>query len=346
MSLRSAFVIVFGLAATGFVVEMARSAERVIAWALIAAALAALVYPAVAFLDRFVPRAVAILIVFLVTIGAVGIAAARTIGDVQRETKHLQEAAPARAAELERGSDVLREFHLRRRVETLVDEVPGRLSGRSTADTLRSAANSGLAVLATTVLTLFFVVYGPQIVQAAVDHVRDAAQRRRVDRIVRHASTRALGYARCTVARAVIEGLLAWGIGTAAHVPGPAALGVWVALWSLVPVGGVLIGAVPIVAFAGAASMTRMVVVGLAFVAIAVFEAVFVKPRVERRTMQLGSFVTVFVAFAGLELYGITGALLALLGAALFVASLRELGPEELVEVVAAPVGATGASAT
>jgi predicted PurR-regulated permease PerM len=346
MSLRSAFVIVFGLAATVLAVEMARSAERVIAWALTAVALAALVYPAVAFVDRYVPRAAAILLVFVVTIGAVSVAAAATIGDVQRETKHLQEAAPARAAQLERRSDALRELHLRRRVETLVDEVPGRLSGRSAAETLRSAANRGLAVLATTVLTLFFVVYGPQIVSAAVDQVRNDAQRRRVDRIVRHASTRALGYARCTVARALVEGLLAWGIGTAAHVPGPAALGVWVALWSLVPVAGVLIGAVPIVAFAGASSMTRMVVVALAFIAIAVLEGMFVKPRIERATMRLGGFATVFVAFAGLELYGISGALLALLIAALFVASLRELGPEELVEVVAAPVGAGGGAAT
>jgi hypothetical protein len=62
--------------------------------------------------------------------------------------------------------------------------------------------------------------------------------------------------------------------------------------------------------------------------------------------MRLGGFATVSVAFAGLELYGISGALLALLIAALFVASLRELGPEELVEVVAAPVGAGGGAAT
>jgi predicted PurR-regulated permease PerM len=114
---------------------------------------------------------------------------------------------------------------------------------------------------------------------------------------------------------------------------------VWVGLWSIVPVGGVLIGAVPIVVFAAATSATRAVVVGLVFVAVAVFEGLVVKPRLEAATMQLGSFVTVVVAFAGLELYGFTGALLALLGAALFVAALQELGPEELVEVVSAPVG-------
>jgi predicted PurR-regulated permease PerM len=339
VSLRSALAIVFAIAATVLVLSIARSAERVIVWALTAAAVAALVYPAVAFFDRWLPRALAVLLVFVVTVGAIGLAAARTVGDIERETRHLQRAAPARAAQLERQSDILRELHLRRRVATLVHEVPGRLSGRSAADTIRTAANRGLAILATTVLALFFVVYGPRIVDAAVDQVRDPDQRARVEGIVHHASSRALGYSRATIAKAVVEGLLAWGIATAAHVPGPAALAVWVALWSLVPVGGVLVGALPIVAFAGAVSRTTMVFVIVAFVVIAVVEGVFVEPRVERATMRLGSFTTLFVGFAGLELAGISGALLALLGAAIFVASLQQLGPDELVEVVASPAG-------
>jgi predicted PurR-regulated permease PerM len=192
------------------------------------------------------------------------------------------------------------------------------------------------------ILTLFFVIYGPAIVEATIEQVRDAAQRSRVERIVRRSSRRALGYARGTLLESVVEGLAAWGIAHAFDVPGPAALGVWVALWSLVPVGGLLIGAIPIVAFAGAQSTTNAVVVALLFLAMAAVEAFVVKPRLERATMRLGSFVTVFVGFAGLELYGFMGALLGVLGAALFIAALEELGPEELVEVVASPVGEIG----
>jgi predicted PurR-regulated permease PerM len=344
--LRSAFVIVFALAATVLVLETLQSAERVIAWVLSSAAVAALLYPLVVFFDRYLPRAVAILVVFVVVLGSIGIAAKGLIDDVQRETRRLQVAAPQRAAELERGSDLFRELKLRTRVKNLVDEIPQRLQGGSAAEAIRSAANRGLAFLASLILTLFFVIYGPAIVHGTIEQVRDVAQRSRVERIVHRSSRRALGYARGTLLESVVEGLAAWAIAHAFDVPGPAALGVWVALWSLVPVGGVLIGAIPIVAFAGARSTTNAIVVALLFVAMAAVEVFVVKPRLERATMRLGSFVTVFVGFAGLELYGFTGALLGILGAALFIAALEELGPEELVEVVASPVGEIGENVT
>jgi predicted PurR-regulated permease PerM len=337
--LRSAFVIVFALAATVLVLETLVSAERVIAWVLSSAAVAALMYPIVVFFDRFMPRALAVLVVFVVVLGSIGLAAKGLIDDVQRETKRLQEAAPERAAELERGSDLFRELKLRRRVQSLVDEIPQRLQGGSPTEAIRSAANRGLAFLASTILTLFFVIYGPAIVRGSIEQVRDPAQRSRVERIVHRSTRRALGYARGTLAESVVEGIIAWGVASAFDVPGPAALGVWVALWSLIPVGGVIIGAIPIVAFAGATSGARAIIVAAIFVVMALVEGFVIKPRLERATMQLGAFVTVFVGFAGLELYGFSGALLGLLGAALFVAALQELGPEELVEVVASPVG-------
>jgi predicted PurR-regulated permease PerM len=342
LSLRSAFLIVFALAGTVLLLEILLSAERVIAWVLSSAAVAALVAPIVALLQRYVPRAVAVFVVFVVVLGSIGLAAYALIDDVQRETDRLQELAPQRAAELEEGSELFREIELRQRVENLVEQVPRRLQGGTPAEALRSAANRGLAFVASTILTLFFVIYGPAIVRGAIEQVRDSAQRHRVERIVHRASHRALGYARGTLAESVVEGVIAWGVASLADVPGPAALGVWVALWSVVPVAGVLIGAVPIVAFAGAQSAARAIVVALVFVAMALVEQFVLKPRLERATMRLGSFVTVLVAFVGLELYGFTGALLALLGAALFVAALAELGPEELVEVVAAPVGEIG----
>ncbi|MBA2326160.1 MAG: hypothetical protein H0V95_05885, partial [Actinobacteria bacterium] len=51
------------------------------------------------------------------------------------------------------------------------------------------------------------------------------------------------------------------------------------------------------------------------------------RPRLERRTMRLGRFLTVLAAFGGLELYGIGGALLAILAVAGLVALTEELTP-------------------
>ena len=123
---------------------------------------------------------------------------------------------------------------------------------------------------------------------------------------------------------AVVEGVIAYVIARAAGVPGPSALGVWVGLWTLLPVAGVFVGALPIVLFAGASSLTRAVVVALIFVAIGTIEFVFTS-IVERQTVKVGSFLIVFAAFGGLELDGLTGALLGVLGVIVLVAILDEL---------------------
>ena len=132
---------------------------------------------------------------------------------------------------------------------------------------------------------------------------------------------------------AVVGGFLAYSIARLAGVPGPAALGVWVALWSLLPIAGVLIGALPIVVFAGAQSMSRAVAVGIAFVIIGIADWL-VNRWLERRTVYVGSFAIVLAAFGGLELYGLTGALLFLFGAVWVIAIISEIGPEEVAEAL------------
>jgi predicted PurR-regulated permease PerM len=92
------------------------------------------------------------------------------------------------------------------------------------------------------------------------------------------------------------------------------------------------VGALPIVLFAGAASQTRAIVVGLVFVAIGIAQYALTR-YAERQTVEVGSFLIVFAAFGGLELYGLTGALLGVLGVIVLVAILDELrrADEELL---------------
>jgi predicted PurR-regulated permease PerM len=58
------------------------------------------------------------------------------------------------------------------------------------------------------------------------------------------------------------------------------------------------------------------VVLLVAFVGYQAFEFLVLQRRLERRTVKLGPFLTVAGGFAGLELYGLTGALLAILALA------------------------------
>src|SRR5262249_43177246 len=202
------------------------------------------------------------------------------------------------------------------------------LAGGSATNALESTAARGVAFVAGLILTIFFILYGPRLFDAGLAQIPDASRRNNVEHVIMQGTRRRLDYARVQLLESFIEGVLAYTIARAAGVPGPAALGVWVALWTLLPVAGVLVGALPIVLFAGATSTTRAIVVALAFVVIGTAEFLF-ESIVERQVVEVSSFLIVFAAFGGLELDGLTGALLGILGVIVLVAICDEAGRVE-----------------
>lgn len=337
LSVRSALALVFALGLTFLLLEIAHDAERVIAWALSAMAIAALLYPAVAWFAhfRFVPRAVAVLVTTLVMLGAIGFVGYRIVNDVSDAMSSLQQAAPQRAAELQKNSEFFREIKLQERVTNLVNAIPERLAGGDASTAIKSAATQGVAFLAGLILTIFFVLYGGRLFDGALGLIDDEDARRRTEYVIRDGSRRALFFARVKLWEALVEAVLAFTIARAAGVPGAAALAVWVGLWSFLPIAGVVIGALPIIVFAGAHTPERAIGVGVCFLVIAVCDW-WVNRWLERRTVYVGSFAIVLAAFGGLELYGLNGALLFVLGAVLAVSIIAEIGPEEVAEVLAA----------
>jgi predicted PurR-regulated permease PerM len=173
VSVRSALAILALVALTTLVLEIAQHAERVIAWALVAGALATLVYPVVNFGARWLPRGVVVFLLVAVGLSAIGFVSYRIVNDVTSATDRIQVAAPHRAAELEKNSEFLRGVHLRRRVQNLVNEIPNRLAGGSARQALESAATRGVAFVAGLILTIFFVLYGPGLLGSGLDQIRD-----------------------------------------------------------------------------------------------------------------------------------------------------------------------------
>jgi len=102
----------------------------------------------------------------------------------------------------------------------------------------------------------------------------------------------------------------------------------------------VFVGALPIVLFAGADSTARAIVVALLFVVIGTAEFLF-ETIVERQVVEVSSFLIVFAAFGGLELDGLTGALLGILGVIVLVAIFDEAGRVERELEAAGVVPAT-----
>ena len=337
LSVRSALALVFGLGAVVLLLEIARDAERVIGWALSAMAIAALVYPAVAWLARFrfVPRPIAVLVTALIMLGGIGFAGYKIVNDVSDAMSSLQQAAPQRAAQLEKGSDFFREIKLKERVTNLVNAIPERLAGGAAPEAIKSVTTRGVAFVAGTILTIFFVLYGNRLIEGGLGLIDDDEARARTEQVLKHGSRRALFFARVKLWESLVEALIAFAIARAAGVPGAAALAVWVGLWSFLPIAGVVIGALPIVVFAASHTAERALVVAGCFALIVVGDW-WMNRWLERRSVYVGSFAIVLAAFGGLELYGLNGALLFVLGAVLAVSIIGEIGPEEVAEVLAA----------
>jgi predicted PurR-regulated permease PerM len=322
-------VLIFGLTLAGLRIIVA--SQRVIGWILAAAAIALLVNPLVVRLARRgIPRGIAVAIVALLGVAAASFVTYGAVHDLVKETHKLQEAAPRRVAELERSKrfgQFARDIKLRDRVERLVDSAPERLRGGTPSEALRSAATRGVAFLATGVLSLFFLLHGPRILGAAARQIENPEHRATAELAASAAYHRGFGYVRRTLLMAVMAGLVTFLAARGAGVPGAAPLGVWAALWDVVPLLGAFVGTLPVVLLAAAVDPAKGVFLASLFIGYQVFEQVVLQRRAKKRTLTVGPFLTVAGAFAGLELYGLGGALLVLLVVILVVAVADELAP-------------------
>jgi predicted PurR-regulated permease PerM len=342
ISVRSAVLVVGGLALAVLTLRILRSAERVIGWMAFAAAIAMLLDPIVALLARWIPRALATFLVLVLGVGLTAGAVYGLVSDVEKQTNRLERTLPRIARDLERGSRFREQFHdfeLTRRTREFVQNIPDVLQGGSNEEALRSAPERGAAVLATIVLLLFFLAYGRRGVTAVVAQIRDPERREGTARVVSGAYRNASRYALGTAGLAVLTGAFTYVVGRAAGTPGPVAVAVWAALWSLVPVFGALVGGIPLVALAAVEPGRGWIAVIAVLVAFHVLKGLYLRRRLERRTVRVGPFLTAFAAVTGLELYGLGGALVWIAGVTVL------LAVTDQIRASALPSGADGGGA-
>jgi predicted PurR-regulated permease PerM len=195
-------------------------------------------------------------------------------------------------------------------------------------DALRSAATRGLAFLATGILSLFFLIHGGRVLVAGARQLPpDRCEQ--AERLGPAIYRRAWNYVSGSIGMSIAAGLLVYVLATLVDAPGRMPLALWVALFDLVPLLGVIVGALPLVLVTSAQSPSDAVWVALVLVAYQLLEALVLQRRIERRSLHVGPFVTVATGMVGLELYGIGGALIAPILATFVLATLVELAPPD-----------------
>jgi predicted PurR-regulated permease PerM len=322
-------VAIFG--ATVALLALFAASRRVLGWIVVAVIVAGLLHPIVAGLSRRMPRGLAVLAVVVGVLAGIGGVTWALVDDIVDEVDRLERAAPRAAREIqnsERWGDLATEIDLVERVDQFVREVPRRLQGGDTPDALRSAATRGVAFLATGVLTLFLLLQGPRLVEAGLRQV-PVRRRDRAGQVAAAAYRRSCRYARRTFVKVLAAGALAFLCARFSGVPGPAALAVWMGLWAMVPLVGAVIGALPVLLLSGVfETRNETTLLVLTFAAWLALEALVVQRWVERDSLHAGPFLTAAVGLVSLEMYGLGGALVALVILFLGLAVADELTPE------------------
>ncbi len=118
----------------------------------------------------------------------------------------------------------------------------------------------------------------------------------------------------------IVTGIVVFALASALDIPSPAALAVWAGLWNLIPLFGVLVGSLPVIVLASTHSPEEGVLVAVLLISFHAVKAITGRYRLERSTLRVGPFLTAFAALIGLELYGLGGALIWLMGVTVLLA--------------------------
>ncbi len=295
-----------------------------------AALVASLLHPIVLFLQRRLPRPLALIATVLSVAGVVGGLAVFVVGEINDETARLKRILPEAAARLEESSRfrrAAREFGLAERVREVLDALPARLTGGSGAAAVQANANRGITLLAGAVLTIFLLLYGPRMLVAVPRIVRDPARRARAVEVAALAYGRSVRYLWSRVGVAFASGATAFLLCHAFDVPGTVVLGVVVGLGSTVPGVGIVVAGLPIALLAGGlhgTGVAALVSLGL----LQVTETVLVQRRLGRRILVVGPAPTLLVAIVCFELGGLAIAILGAAAVAVAASVLAELAPD------------------
>lgn len=296
-----------------------------ITWLVIAGFIALALAAPVGFLARYIPRSLAIAVVYLLLIGVpIGIAAA-LVPTIINEAEELVDNLPQYARDLqdfvndnEQLAELEKDYDLTGKLEEEARKLPARFGdAASVLGDIGSGLVSGIFAFVTIIiLSVFMISSGPRwrrSILAAQIPAREEAMRRAMDRIAQAVAA----YVGGVLLQATIAGATSWIVLTLLGVPFAGALALIIALFDLIPLVGATIGAVLV------GIITLFVDFPTATIVWVVYSIVYqqiennvIQPQIQNRAVEIQPFfVLVSVLFAS-TLFGVLGALLAIPAAA------------------------------
>jgi predicted PurR-regulated permease PerM len=277
----------------------------------IAALLAYALAPLVKFLERLMPRALAIGVVYLAVLGGLGsllyfafstaFQQFLALADQLRDLNHSQ-----------LGQTLHRIGLTDQQLGQIGQQVIGQIQGIATGifPILLSTVTVGLDIIVLTVLSIYLLIDGMRVNTWLRQHT-PLAQRDRVWFILDTLERVVGGYIRGQVTLALLIGALV-GVGMQIiGVPYAVLLGVMAFVLEFIPFIGTLTSGAVCVLLALSLGPVRALVVLAYFVGVHIIEGDLVGPRIVGKAVGLHPAVSLFALLAGAELFGVWGAIFA-----------------------------------
>ncbi|MEO8971579.1 MAG: AI-2E family transporter [Ktedonobacteraceae bacterium] len=285
---------------------------------IIAGLLAFALSPVVKFLARFMPRFLAILIVYLVILSGLGFLIYLIISTATSQIGSLAGNIQVLTTPGLQGQPTPIEAFLGRfgisqaQITTARTQVVGQIEGLagSVVPLLAGVLNTMLDVIVVAIISIYFLVDGQRIVRWLRTNMPTSQQGR--VRFLMHMLERVVGgYIRGQLIMSTFIGIVVGAGMFLFHVPYAVLLGVLAFVLEFIPVLGTLTsGAICVLVALTVSWQIALLVLGY-FVVVHIIEGDVLGPRIVGKAVGLHPIISLAALIAGAELFGIIGALLA-----------------------------------
>ena len=315
--------IVVGLIALGLISGFMDRMRDVFVWILAAAFLAVALNPLVTRLEPRIgrrPAATVVFVGFLILLVAV---AAAFVAPFVTQVDQLSTGLPQAITDAKHNStlkDLDHRFHLANQAKQHLDTLPNIVFGA--ADTVLGGA---VAVTTVFFLTLFLLFELPTLADVALRQI-PPERRPRVVAAAQHMNRTIGGYVAGNLVISLICGTVTTISLYLLDVPYSLALGVFMAVFDLIPLVGATIGSIVVIASAFIFVDVRAGVI--MFIVVNVYQQIenhVLQPMIYGRTVQIPSLTVLIAVLCGGAVLGLIGALLAIPIAATIQAVVAEL---------------------
>lgn len=313
---------------------LARAAGRLFLIFIVAAVIALILNPAVAFVQhRRLPRGLAVLAVYLaffLALTGIGFLLANPISNQVRSFTHgLPNLIDEANQQIETAQKDLNHdgIHLKlvKQGKTALQTLQDKLSKSSSkiaasfGSLLTEAVSAGFDLIVVFVLSVYMLVYGEQIGKL-VRQVMPPGDGTPVDdypKLIQHALSRYVGgQLLFSVIMGTTAGVSLYVFGLLGIFPDGSkfafAFGAFFGLMELVPYIGPILGAIPPILVALFTDPVSALWVALLFLALQQLEGHVVAPQIFGHTLRINPLLVIFALLLGEQLYGLAGALVAL----------------------------------